>query len=52
MRHEKAQVFVNHIQNHLDETHNPDDRVVTCKICGETIDEMYAKFLESIGEEY
>ncbi len=40
----KDQVFVDHIQNHL-----TDDQVVCCKICDQTIDEIYQKHLEKIN---
>ena len=38
----KSDVFVEHIQKHLDKK-----QLVVCKICGKSIDEIYNEFLET-----
>lgn len=38
MGESKGNVFVRHIKNHLEK-----GQVVICKICGKTVDEIYAE---------
>ena len=44
---EKNDVFVKHIEQHLDEIFKKEGKVlaVCCKICGKTIDEIYEENL-------
>ncbi len=42
MKNDKANVFVNHIENHLKEMFEPKAKAkVCCRICGKTIDHIW-----------